>query len=184
LGLAVLFFSSVSGASIIDWECADDGDGAVECTASWDQDTYELGIDGVQNWSPGHVLGSFTTDTEEDPAVWILNMIENDTAFDWTGFKVNISMSKTFNISNVSGPDGWTFGITSPVENAGTWTGIIEWDMGTGSAVAIGESGSFNYKLTFLGSIQYCQEMIPLPEPGTLGLLALGGLAFLRRKSR
>ena len=45
----------------------------------------------------------------------------------------------------------------------------------------------FGYKLTFSGSTHYsyCQEMIPVPEPSSLVMLALAGLAvvgFLRRK--
>ena len=47
---------------------------------------------------------------------------------------------------------------------------------------AVMETLEFGYKISFLGSVQFCQEMVPVPDPATLSLLSLGGLALLRRK--
>ena len=51
-----------------------------------------------------------------------------------------------------------------------------------GSSVNVGDDGQFDYRISFLGSIAYCQEMIPTPEPGSLLLLSLGGLLIRRRQ--
>ena len=110
-------------ADIIGWDLDDDGDGAVEMDwATWDSGTYTVAEQCVQNWWPGHLLGSFTTDTEEDPTVWIRNTVINDgdvQPFIWTDFHINIYMSKPFTIltATVPEPADWTvFGITQPTE--------------------------------------------------------------------
>jgi MYXO-CTERM domain-containing protein len=169
-------------ASITSWECANDGDGAINCVASWDANTYEMTITGAQSDTPGHMLGSFTTDTEEDPTVKMINAVDNDMWFDWTDYHINLYMSKTFTLSNaaVSDPNDWTVSVTQPSWNGTAYVGTIDYYAGT--SVNIGDTIEFTYKMAFLGSISFTQEMIPTPEPATLTLLALGGLALVRRR--
>jgi len=186
--VAILAFGSVAGAGIISATAADDGDGVFTCIpVTVTQEAapeLTLTIDGVHNlWEPGHVLGVFTTDTEEDPTVKMLNSIENDTGFTWTDYHIKITMNKDFSIgaiANSLAPSNWITTITQPTQVGSSWIGTIDYFAGT--PVLVGESFDFGYSLSFLGSAQYCLEMVPTPEPATMGLLLIGGLAVLRRR--
>jgi hypothetical protein len=181
----VLCLCSAAGASIISASAHDDGSGAFVCTStSWVKSTSTMYIDGNQYWYPGNVQSQYTTDTPEDPTVWVRNTVENDTDFAWTDFHIDITMSKPFTIDSASGPTNWTFQITPPVQQVDlSYLGKIDYYRASGSAVAIGGTGDFDYQLSFAGSISYNQQMIPTPEPGTVVLLA-GGVVALRRRRR
>ena len=182
--LAVLVCCSISNASITNLTYASDGDGAFVCTPyNWEPNTNEftLSVYGDQYWAPGHMLGDVYTDTAEDPTLTISSGIENDTTFAWTAYFVNVYMSTNFTISNVTviNPPitNWTVVSVSPVTYTGSnYVASIEYD--TGTPVAIGDELDFSYKLSFLGSTHYSftQEMTPVPEPGTLGLVTISGL--------
>ncbi|OHB59252.1 MAG: hypothetical protein A2173_09870 [Planctomycetes bacterium RBG_13_44_8b] len=196
--LAVCLLSvSVVSADIVDWNCDDDGDGAIVMdTPAWNYDSgsgeYTLSMAGTQYWAPAHVEGDFTTDTEEDPTVWIIETVDNQTTFDWTGYQILIGMTKNFTIStSVIAPDDWVFEIIQPsvlgggqeIPNGGTgWLGTIDYSVGTGSPIEIGQSGDFGFKISFLGSVEFCTEQTPIPEPATLALLGIGVLASMRRR--
>jgi len=186
--LALLAATPFAGASIIGAEAADDGDGAVVCVATWDGDTSTMNVDGVQNWWPGHVLGTVTTDTELDPIMWVRNTITNSAdvlPLVWTDFHINLSMNKTYTFLAATTLPSWTANYTQPTYDSGTgkWIGQVDYVMGSGgSSVNVGDDGQFDYRISFLGSIAYCQEMIPTPEPGSLLLLSLGGLLIRRRQ--
>lgn len=185
--------AAAAQANIIAWNCDDDGDGAIVMTGATWQDLggseYRLAVDAVQNWWPAHMEGDFTTDTELDPKVWLIQTVENSADIEplvWTDYHIVIGMTKPFTISDISGPDDWTWVLTPPVggqpmPNGGTgYVGIIDYYAGT--PILPGQSGDFGFAMTFVGSIAFCTEQIPTPEPGSMALLVLGSLAMLRRR--
>ncbi len=100
-------------------------------------------------------------------------------------------MNKTFSIStSVIAPDGWTFVVTQPLPdqelpNGGTgWLGTVDYYVGTGDAIGIGESGDFGLKMSFLGGVEFCTEQIPTPEPTSIAVLALGSAMLMIRRRR
>ena len=182
-------------ASITGWTCTDDGDGAIVMSPTGWTDNgghdYTYSMNCAQYWYPGHLLGDFTTDTELDPAVGIIEDISNDTAFDWTDYHITIGMTKTFTFLN-SGlmmPDGWTAQIIAPVagilpnsNNVSGYVGTVNYYQSAGDPVAIGDDGLFGFKVSFTGSTSFTTQQIPTPEPATIGLLGLGAMALLRRR--
>ena len=48
--------------------------------------------------------------------------------------------------------------------------------------IPAGGSGSFFFSFDILGDINFKIDQIPIPEPSALGLLAVGALAFIRRR--
>lgn len=187
-GMLVLCAGAVANAEIVDWNCDADGDGAIVMNSiGFDDPTDTLTCNGTQHWKPAHILGDFTTDTELDPIVWARNTIFNDSEvapFSWTDYHINITMNKTFSILSTATMEGWTCNnITQPTQSGSLWTGTVDFlKSGTGLPVNIGDWGQFDVKFSFLGSINFTMEMIPTPEPTTLSLLLLSGLALLRRR--
>ena len=164
-----------------------DGDGAMVCPVyTWDgSDT--VNIVGDQYWGPGHVLGDVTADG--DPNLVLANSINNSTGFSWTGYIVDIWMSQPFTISNplVTIPGDWTI---NPYNANGVWNGSVyaaQLTFSAGTPVAPGQTLSFLYTLSFNGSVSFTEQLTPVPEPGSLGLLLcggllLGGFKFARRR--
>jgi hypothetical protein len=177
--LASVVCCSISNATITNVVVASDGDGAIDCVASFVSSNVTLNIVGNQYWSPGHMVGDIYTDSAEDPTLKVINSVDNATNFPWTDYHVNIFMDRSFTLSNavVYTPGGWTATITQqPAWNGSKYEGKIDYYAGT--AVAIGDTLDFGYKMFFSGASQYsyCQEMIPTPEPGTVGLVTISGL--------
>lgn len=190
----VLGVTAIAQAEIIGWNCDDDGDGAIVMNSpTWtalgpnaqDIEEYRLEMHGAQHWYPAHVEGDFTTDTELDPVVWIVEQVDNYTDFTWTDYHIDIGMNKEFSIIGVVAPADWTWTITPPVggqpiPNGGTgWLGSVDYYAGT--PIEIGQSGQFGLVISFAGSVEFCTEQIPTPEPASLVLLALGALMLRRR---
>lgn len=186
----VLAIGMPAQAAITGITAADDGDGNLVCKFGGWKDVvvdqapeYEMGITGNQYAGPGHILGTITTNTELDPTLRIINAIDNDTAFAWTGYQVNFSMSKPFTLSSVSvlGPTGWT--ANYPTGSITTGTAAIVFTMPAGGTpIGVNDTITFSFKASFLGGASYAMEMTPTPEPATMSLLALGGLAMLRKR--
>lgn len=172
---------SISRANILSLVSTNDGDGAIACEGYFDSVNAVLTIEGPQYWSPGHMLGTITTDTTNDPSLTLRTTVDNDTGIDWTGYHVNVYMTNTFTISNaqVFTPGDWSIAITQqPIFNGTQWEGQI--DLAGGTVITNGTLNAldFSYKITFSGGTQYAftQEMIVVPEPGTAGLVTLSGL--------
>jgi hypothetical protein len=192
----LLLATTTVNASITGWTCDDDGDGAIVMgTPTWtvvdaELHDYELTMSGVQHWDPAHVAGDFTTDSELDPTVRIIEDVENDTTFAWTDYHIVMGMTHdfTFVTSALLAPAGWTAAVSAvtagTIPNGGSgYVGTIDYFKGpTGYAIDIGEAGTFGFKVSFLGSTSFCTEQTPTPEPATIGLLGLGAMALLKRR--
>jgi hypothetical protein len=199
--VAVLLFGvSAVQADILTANYYADGDAALTCTAyAGGTDKSLLEMYGDQHSGPAHLLGNITTDSSLDPTITVHNTIDNDTGFAWTGYQVNIYLSYPFTVFNQQvfsplTPSGWSVSPLGTITAA--WDGTeykatLNYTGGTPVAYdpnpLLTGSFEFGYKINFSGATQYafCQEMIPVPEPATMVLLALAGLAgllFLRRK--
>jgi hypothetical protein len=192
--LLLLFFGTTSlvNAGITDWNCDDDGDGAIEMTYADLKlvgGEYTLDTNCTQNWYPGHVAGDFTVDG--DPTVWLLETVDNATDFAWTDYHIAIGMNQSFTIAGVITPLDWTYIITPPEDglplpgdeyHGDGWVGYVDYYIGSGDPIGMGGSGDFGIKLVFAGSVEFCTEQVPTPEPATIGLLGLGALVLLRKK--
>ena len=131
------------------------------------------------------------TDTPLDPTVRIIEDITNETTFAWTDYHITIGMSQSFSFvsSGLLAPAGWTATVTavSPglMPNGGPmgYVGTVDYFKGpTGYAIDIGDTGTFGFKVSFLGSIAFSTEQIPTPEPTTILLLGLGAMSVIRRR--
>lgn len=196
-----LLCSSISRANVTSVIYASDGDGAISCpTNSWsgNTDDLSLNIDNGQPvdqyWGPGHIVGTIDTSSKTDPSLVLTSDINNDTGFTWTGYQVNVYMDNPFLLSaaSVTSPTDWTllpssqltaFSVTSP---HGSYEAQLLFSGGT--PVANGGDLNFGYTVSFSGATSYSftQEMIPVPEPGTIGfavagMLLLGGFLMTKR---
>jgi hypothetical protein len=185
---ALLACATFSYADIIGNTIADDGDGVISCYTYGFEKTadheFKLDIDGSHNtWDSGHIQGDIIADSELDPSLTLNNSIDNDTGSIWTDYHVKVTMNKTFSIDNVTiGNPGWTSVTTAPANIGSDWIGYIDYFAGT----PVPNLGviNFSYRLTFLGSASFQEELTPTPEPGTLVLLVGGliGLLVVRRR--
>jgi hypothetical protein len=192
--VAFLAIASLANADIIQWNCADDGDGGIVMQPATLTDTgtdYLLEMSGVQNFHPAHIAGDFTTDTELDPTVWIVENVDNQTGFTWTDYHIDIGMNKPFSIVGVVAPLDWTWSITGPADGLPLpgdispglgWVGTVDFFAGT--PIPVGQSGSFGLVVSFAGSVAFSTAQVPTPEPTTMALLGLGATVLLRKRSR
>lgn len=182
--LTVIGLPHFAGANIIDVNADDDGDGAVECTANWMPETSTLMLTCSQSWAPGHVTGAVTTDTELDPTLWIVSTIQNGTGVAWGGYHLGITMNKSFSIVGIVAPSDWTWEIQPPTQIGSSWVGGI--NLTGGTPVSPDEIANMGYVLSFDGSMNFAQEMVPMeiPEPSSLAVLLLCGGALCGRRIR
>jgi hypothetical protein len=194
--LAFLGYCATSRATITDSWWHDDGDGAIVCS-SWTFNNSTLTMSGDQYWEPGHMLGWVDTDTATDPTLTLASGIDNDTAFAWIGYQVNVIMPNTFSfvgtpsVQNFPLSDWSVTSVAAPtLQVSGIYAGDYEgtMDFAAGTPVGIGGELDFSYAIHFTGATEYSftQEMIPteVPEPNELGLasgLLFGGFELVKR---
>ena len=188
--LAVLFFCSTSRANITNVTYFSVDQNAFSCADwSWSGNASEVPVNvyGDQLLAPGSLVLNVLADTE-DPTLNIANSIDNETSFAWTKFTVNLTMAVPFTLTGVT--------VTAPVPGTPDW-GVVSYDAtanlvgGNYVATVVYDNGTaipndsitaidFGYSVHFSGSPAYTitQEMIPVPEPGTLGLVGVGTLLF------
>ena len=152
----------------------------------------------------GIVTGHILTDTPADPTLFLGSSVDNDTGGSWVGYQVNVVMSVAFTFSgtpsvSTAPASGWLLAgtpTTPTLQVGGPYNGLYEGTINFsdgGTPLAPGDELDFSYAVHFGSSLDstVTQEMIPIfaevPEPGTLGLAAMGSLALtlrLRRNSR
>jgi hypothetical protein len=209
--VAVALFASAAQASITDYIVAADGDPVITCTSTWAGGPQELTIDGIHNTlAPGHILSEtdrFEASSIDDPTIVYTTSMLNDTGIAWTGYQIKLGIraktagtalsSLNLIASSAALPTGWSAAVTQPLTLTNSYAdadgrildryyiGIIDYAMGSGAAVADGESLDMAFTASFKGATSYVswQEMTPVPEPATLSLLAIGGaIALIRRR--
>ncbi len=187
---------TVCNSSTSGWNCQNDGDGAINCTAgdltlsgTGQFAAYSATITGSQFWGPGHMLGNVTTDSPSDPTLILTTDDTNDTTFPWTAYDVSVSMANTFTLSAaavIPPPGDWSVATTAPVWNPSMSEYVGTIDFTGGTPIAIGDDLVFSYKLAFSGQTSYAftQAMTPVPEPSTIALLAAGLVGLIARRWR
>jgi hypothetical protein len=199
--VAFLAVPALVNAEIQSWNCAADGDHAIDIvgTPTWTDngDDYTLSMICTQNGLlgspelPGHISGDFIADSDLDPTVLIAQTVDNHTDFSWSDYHITIGMDKTFSIltTGVITPANWIYNVSAvtpgiiPNGGGSGYVGTIDYYIGTGNQIGIGQSGDFGFKVSFLGSVNFTTELIPtVPEPATITLLCIGALALLRKK--
>ena len=139
---------------------------------------------GATETGDGKAWATINTTGPLDPTLTIDNAVDNDTAFVWTEYIVDVSLNADFTIQSaaVTAPaSDWVANITQPgAPVAGIYTGVIDYVSGTPVQIAPGPNSEFdfNYQIMFSGLSSYSlsETVTPVPEPATLSLLLVGGL--------
>lgn len=99
---------------------------------------------------------------------------------DTTGNDFNLNFVSGTDVNTVNGRVGWRSSGGS--DNAATWEAL--WAAGI-LTVDGGNAGSFSDHFTTsgtAGTTDYSLQSIPVPEPGSMALMAVGGLLIARRR--
>jgi hypothetical protein len=180
---ALLIGATAVWAEII--PTAPSADGLNVTGVCWDAGRQEFSFRGSQSKQPGRLTVDFLSDTDLDPTLTLQNVIDNDTSFAWTGYRVKVSMEQDFTLSSPTvnygetSELGWSgaVAVSPAVWNGSAYVGQVDYWGGT--PIPVGGTLDFSYDLTFVGTAHYCQEMTPLPESSGLVLLGSGAIGLL-----
>lgn len=132
-------------------------------------------------------VGATIQSASSDPSFTLTDSVNNNTAFAWTGYIVDLSMSTSFTLGSVSvsNPAGWTQSYApsatfDPI--SGFYTNQIVFAGGTPVSTNPEDPNNvldFSFLLTFSGSFgyQFIETLTPVPEP-SVSLFLIGGLVF------
>lgn len=190
--LVMLVFAATASAGIVSVDCYNDGDGAIIMNGWWNSDLTgtpaeaDVYLDETLKWAPAHALANIVVDG--DPIIRFTKEVDNGTTYDWTGYVINVVRAGNFDITAATAPSGWNAPvITAPVEQfsgiyTGQWLGTVSYSAGSGTPIAVGDTGLFKLTTSFIGTSTFTLEQIPVPEPATITLLILGlvGLAAFK----
>ena len=188
--------SFVANADLVSVTCSNENTSAITFNygAGW---TWNYG--GTTNYeqvsmiatqaAPGGMFGSIVTSSTNDPSLGFLTYIQNGSGLDWTNYQVLVLLSQPFTITNpiVYTPSDWTIAYSANSSfnaDIGENEGFIEFSAGTPVSGDPESPGTleYGYTLLFSGATGYTftQDLSPnaVPEPGTAGLLAMGGILY------
>jgi hypothetical protein len=124
---------------------------------------------------------SASSSSTSDPSFETFLTVDNDTSFAWGGYDVQLLMPIPFMISSppqteVTSPGNWSTVIDQPTLVGSNYVGYVNYSAGT--PIALNGELDFNYTVSFTGQTSYnvgaTYTAVPVPEPGTLGLLLAG----------
>lgn len=185
--LCVCVFAStglICQAAIIGVDCRAQGEDVEVRGWNWDDSAYSLTINETLTGTDGGILAGFTTDTDPDPIVWIRKSVENDTSFMWSSYHITLLLDRPFEILDTSTPAGWACNVTDPVLQGDRYAGAVDYYLvEPGTGIEVGQAGDFGLKVWFEGSVQFCVQQVPVPEPVSLAMLLAAGAYLLRRRT-
>jgi hypothetical protein len=181
-------------ASIISHSVSNGNQTASDDSAAWDgwdsnTSEYNMGVSGDDYGGTSQLNGSFLTNSDTDPSIFVTNSFTNSTSFAWTSYDLSVYMPNIFTLTGVAATTPATW---SPTSNSGVYYNGSQYEddvVFSGSPpINVGSNFDFQYTLSFNNqmSYQFTELLTPVPEPTSLGIVVLlaAGFGFSRRLFR
>lgn len=144
-------------------------------------------LSAYEHWISGNsVVFDMGVEADEDPDVTITKTLNNDTNFAWTDFHIDLIPVPGFGpIVVYPGSVGSSRFSDFVVTNNPDGSAEIDWftDAGAGDTpVEIGQFVSLFFTFNIPGTVAFTMIQTPTPEPASLALMLIGGLALARRR--